>query len=108
MTEALARFPRGYFLRHMLVQTLVSALEASRGPQAALDAIVNDVAATDRFDRGYLRCPSWIGFQAQRARLLRRLGRVAEAESVEAELRKYLAFADSDMLIVRQLAKQRR
>ena len=45
----------------------------------------------------------WMGIQMSLADLYRRLGREAEAEKIEAELRKLLVYADSDFWIVQEL-----
>jgi hypothetical protein len=106
LTTALESFRKDYITRYLAVQTLSSALEASRGPEAALDAITNNLYPKDRLPYQYINMSAWLDLQTRRARLLRRLGRPAEAEPIEAELRKYLAYADPDLLIVKQLAKQ--
>jgi hypothetical protein len=86
------------------LQSLSSAVEASRGPQAALDVIVNNIYPADRLVYYWLGQSAWLDLQARRARLLRKLGRPTEAEVIETQLRKFLAYADPDMLIVKQLA----
>ena len=45
----------------------------------------------------------WMRSEWQRAGLLRELGRGAEAREIEDELRKLLAYADSDHAILRSL-----
>lgn len=109
LTKALESLPKGYLLRFATVQALSSALEASRGPEAALGAIADNSSPLDRSpDLTLLDGSAWLDLEARRARLLRRLGRPTEAEPIEAELRKYLAYADSDLLIVKQLAQHTR
>jgi tetratricopeptide (TPR) repeat protein len=105
LTTALARFPPRYITRHLLVQSLVRALEESGRPEAALDIIVNNLQPNDRSPFHYLNLSAWLDLQASRARLLRRLGRFRQAESIEAELRRYLRYADADLLMVRQLGR---
>lgn len=106
LTKALEALPKGYLLRLLTVQSLSSALEASRGPEAALGVIADNTPPIDRSPAlTLLDGSAWLDLQARRARLLRRLGRPAEAEPIEAELRKYLAYADADLLMVRQLGR---
>ena len=45
----------------------------------------------------------WLRIQWQRAQLLRKLGRDAEAREIESELRKLLAYADNDHAILVEL-----
>ena len=47
----------------------------------------------------------WMQRQLLRARLYRKVGRMQEAEEIEAELRKLLAYADADHAILRQLKR---
>jgi hypothetical protein len=105
LTKALGGFSKDYITRALAVQTLSSALEASRGPEAALDVIAENLYPKDRSPYQYINLSAWLDLQARRARLLRRLGRAAEAEPIEAELRKYLTYADADLLMLRQLGR---
>lgn len=47
----------------------------------------------------------WIQLQHQRAQLCRKLGREEEAQAIEDELRKLLAYADPEHLILRELKR---
>ncbi len=58
------------------------------------------------------RCPcpwgggfSWLTLELRRAQVYRQLGRVEEAEQIEAGLRKLLAHADPDHVILRELKR---
>ena len=46
---------------------------------------------------------SWLTVELRRAQVYRQLGRVEEAEQIEAGLRKLLALADPDHVILREL-----
>ncbi len=46
---------------------------------------------------------SWLTVELRRAQVYRQLGRVEEAEQIEAGLRKLLAHADPDHVILREL-----
>jgi hypothetical protein len=85
-----------------LVKAASVAVEASRGPEAALALIAQNMNQPDRTP-GSWNASDWVELQARRVHLLRRLGRNAEAEPIEAELRKYLSYADPDVLALRQL-----
>ena len=49
--------------------------------------------------------PFWMRDEMDLARLYRRLGRVQDAERIEAELRKLLAYADPDFPLLVELKK---
>jgi tetratricopeptide (TPR) repeat protein len=110
LAKTLAALPPGNIRRGvrpapmLAIQTLASALEATRGPQAALDAIARNIWPPDRtVTLQHMNASAWLELQARRARLLRRLGRPAEAKLVEDDLRKYLAYADADLVMLREL-----
>lgn len=105
LARAFDVFASSYITRFLGIQSLSAALETTRGPQAALEVIEKNLYPQGRSHWQYLNLSAWLDLQARRARLLREVGRPAEAESIEAELRKYLAYADPDMVIVKQLAK---
>ena len=48
----------------------------------------------------------WLRIELERADLYREMGRVAEAEQVENELRKILTYDDADHPILRELKKR--
>ncbi len=48
---------------------------------------------------------SWLTVELRRAQVYRRLGRVVEADQIEARLRKLLAHADPDHVILRELKR---
>jgi len=89
--------------RWLAVQSLSNALEAQGDRLAALRVLERVEPAADRST--WVSGDVWLDLQARRARLLRSLGRPAEAEPIEANLRKLLVFADPDLLIVKQLAQ---
>jgi hypothetical protein len=92
----------GYFL--CASESLARAYEATGNREAALGVLERaarlKMAVIDTMDPG-----TWLAIQAKRADLLRALGRWSEAEPIEAELRRFLAVADADHPIVRQLAR---
>ncbi len=48
---------------------------------------------------------SWLTLELRRAQVYRQLGRVVEAEQIEAGLRQLLAYADPDHVILRELKR---
>ena len=49
--------------------------------------------------------PFWLTLELRRAQVYRQLGRVEEAEQIEARLRTLLAHADPDHVILRELKR---
>jgi Protein kinase domain len=101
-TQLLARF--------VLAMRLARAHETAGRDEAALRAL--EVA-----DRGPLAvyeypthttAPFWQRLQYERARLLQKLGRTAEAEGIEARLRRNLRLADRDDPLVVRLSENGR
>ncbi len=60
-------------------------------------------AASEEKARAYLVQSTWIRIRWRLAQLYRKLGREAEAQEIEAELRELLAYADPDIPILLQL-----
>ncbi|HKI86092.1 MAG TPA: hypothetical protein VKA53_05035, partial [Thermoanaerobaculia bacterium] len=92
----------------MTVEALADAHEALGDQAAALAAL--EVASRERpnLPEPFLGA-FWIRTEAHRARLLRRMGRVPEAEKVEADLRVLLALADPDVAgLAGTIASERR
>lgn len=92
-----------YFLG---AQSLAQAYESEADLPAAL-RVLQDVSA-NRAGNSLIAVgngPFWMRDQIELARLYRRLGRVQDAEKIENELRKLLAYADPDFPILLELNK---
>jgi predicted Zn-dependent protease len=98
--EATRRLHRGEF--GDAVDSYARTLE-QRGDWPAALQVLED--ATKRKNEMALmgEWPRWLDFEHRRARLLRQLGRMQEAQRIEAELSKLLAYADPDHAIARDL-----
>ncbi len=104
--EAIHPFRIGAF--YLGSETLAQAYEKQGNLDAALRVLQRAADAKGK------DCPSigltaghwWLREELQLADLYRKMGRVAEAEKVEDELRKMLIYADPDHPILRELQKR--
>ncbi|MBI2956509.1 MAG: hypothetical protein HYY26_04260 [Acidobacteria bacterium] len=82
-------------------ETLAQAWERKGRPDKALEVLAR---ASRQKRRIYPQSANfWMRVELRRAQLLRKMGRPAEAEKVESELRRLLAYADRNHPILRAL-----
>ena len=96
--------PRGGTLSYLASDSLALAWLAQGEPSQAaqvLDEAGQALPARQSFGFGF----SWLRLELRRAQVYRQLGRVEEAEQIEAGLRTLLAHADPDHVILRELKR---
>ena len=94
----------GYPTFFLASESLARAWGLEGNPENALRVLTE--AAAEKVRAAFvpvLSIHTWMKIQAERARLLRQLGRAQKAQAIEAALHKLLAYADPDHPILRQL-----
>ena len=94
--------PQGTPLSYLTSDSLALAWLAQGEPSRAVRVLDEAAQAfAPSLGKGF----SWLTLELRRAQVYRQLGRVAEAEQIEAGLRTLLAHADPDHVILRELKR---
>ncbi|HEX6465375.1 MAG TPA: tetratricopeptide repeat protein, partial [Vicinamibacterales bacterium] len=91
--------------RYLGAESLADALMQLKRPEEALKVLQEAAAAEPKYTRTGPSAAFWLRVLDRLSRMYRDLGRTAEADAVDARLRRLLEFADPDHPIVTRLAK---